>query len=365
MTIRKFTSILLTMVMLVSISVITASAAYDAVIAENETVQVSASFDEIAVVKFVPTESKTLTFKSEMIETYAFCTLYDENNEWYESSEGSLIDMNFAITYDFEAGKTYYFDIRTYSDDVVTFNVTLECAHSYVGDTCENCGNVCDHNTDINLIRVCECGSVFDGTDIACGDTVAVSGENEIVVFRFVPEETDAYIFRSNGPDADPYGLIFFGKQFYEGNDDFGEGYDFLVFAELTAGEAYYFLVEEYNGAPYEISLTKAVHTAEDGSEHTVEFHDYNFGTCKEIVYTPGLYCAECDKYIEGHLAEGFGFHDDYDWDGYCDYCDQFLYVTEDDSLIDLVSDFLESLIGVIEFFRDFFVTLFTTLGIW
>ena len=87
MTIRKLTSIILTMVMLVSISVITASAAdFDAVIAENETMQVSASFDKTATIKFVSAESKTLALKSENLEEYGFCDLYDENEEFLESS---------------------------------------------------------------------------------------------------------------------------------------------------------------------------------------------------------------------------------------------------------------------------------------
>ena len=106
MTIRKLTSIILAIVMIISISVITVSADYDAVIAENETVVISASFEEAATVKFVAAETKKLALKSDSYDI--FCTVYDENYERLEL----LYSDGASIEYEFEAGKTYSYTVK-------------------------------------------------------------------------------------------------------------------------------------------------------------------------------------------------------------------------------------------------------------
>jgi hypothetical protein len=79
-----------------------------------------------------------------------------------------------------EAGKTYYFAIRSYSEEEIIINVTLGCAHSYTDGVCDICGAVCDHSVaDVSLVKVCECGSVYKGNDIACGDTFTVVPDDE------------------------------------------------------------------------------------------------------------------------------------------------------------------------------------------
>ena len=365
MTIRKLTSIILTMVMLVSISVISASAAdFDAVIAENETIQVSASFDKTATIKFVSAESKTLALKSENLEEYGFCDLYDENEEFLESSYENLVDTDFTLVYDFEAGKTYYFDICVFSDEELTFSISLVCAHEYTDGVCDNCGVACDHNTDGNILMMCDCGAVYNGSDIACGDTDTVEPEadKKFSVFRFIPEETGNYIFRSLSDEADPIAYLFYDSEFYAGNDDFGDSYNFVVFAELTEGETYYFITEEFNDMSYDVMLTKAVHTADDGSEHDVEYHDWYYGTCQEITYTEGIYCPECDEYIEGHLEDGYGYHEDWDYDGMCDYCGESL---QGESLIDIIFDFLDEFLAALQGIFDFIIELLDTVGVW
>ena len=99
--------------------------------------------------------------------------------------------------------------------------------------------------------------------------------------------------------------------------------------------------------------LSKAVHTAEDGAEHPIEYHDSHWGTCQEMTYTDGLYCAECGEYIEGHLEYGYGWHEDEDADYICDLCgeimieDLFLY-SDFSFLFDIMIEFLEFIEKVI-----------------
>ena len=341
MTIRKLTSIILAIVMIISISVITVSADYDAVIAENETVAISASYKEAATVKFVAAETKKLALKSDSYDI--FCTAYDENHERL----GWLYSDGASVEYEFEAGKTYYFEIMTYSMKVVTINITLECAHSYVGDTCEWCGKVCDHNTEISYLKICECGYAFCGTDIKCGDTVSVSGSDSVI--RFVPEETGAYILRSDSEDNDPACDLFCGTEYVDFADDFGYDWDFVLFAELEAGVTYYYYIIDYGyeaAGAFNVTLSKAVHTAEDGAEHPIEYHDFYWGTCQEMTYTAGLYCAECDEYIEGHLEDGYGWHDDLNEDYICDLCgeimiEDLLFYSDFSIIFDIMIEFL------------------------
>ena len=112
----------------------------------------------------------------------------------------------------------------------------------------------------------------------------------------------------------------------------------------------------------YDVMLTKAVHTADDGSEHDVEYHDWYYGTCQEITYTEGIYCPECDEYIEGHLEDGYGYHEDWDYDGMCDYCGESL---QGESLIDIIFDFLDEFLAALQGIFDFIIELLDTVGVW
>ena len=366
MKIRKFIAIILTMVMLVSISVITVSASYEASIAENETVTVSVSLENSCTLKFVPTEDKTLALTSDYDESILLCYVYDENNEFVAWSYTNIADTRFNLVYDFEAGKTYYFEINTYTEEAVTFDVTLGCAHSYTDGICDNCGNLCDHSYGYSRIKLCDCGYAYGGEDIACDETVAISAETPATVFRFIPEESGNYIFRSDAPDGDPMVYLFSGNDVVNANDDFSDSYDFLIFCELTAGEAYYFYVDNYMESDYEVSLTKAVHTLDDGTEHEVEFYESEYNvTCQEIVYTDGIYCPECDEYIEGHLEEGYGWCEDNDFDDYCDYCGESMYISDFDEIVDLFFEFLDALLADIQEIFDFITGILITVGVW
>lgn len=363
MTIRKLTSIILTMVMLISISVISVSA-YDATIAESETISVSAAYDAAYTVKFVPAENATLVFESLADGVDTFCELYDENDELVFYSDDNDLGLNFFIEYEFEEGKTYYFNIYSYEEDAVIFDVVLRCSHSFTDDTCDNCGVVCDHSTDKSIFAVCDCGYAYGGADIKCGDTVTVDYALQPVVFRFIPEESGAYIFSSSSEESDPYCDICDASKIpFGGSDDFADTLDFLLYAELEAGETYYYMIADYDeNVTFDVTLTKSVHTAKDGTEHRVEYHEYAMGTCQEMEYSEGLYCPECEEYIAGHIETGYGIHEDFDWDNICDYCGEEMY--EEDTVIPVLDDLLDFMIRTIEFFEDVLFTLLSLFGI-
>lgn len=365
MKIRKFIAIILTMVMLVSISAIAVSASYEASISENETVTVTVAYEDGCTLKFVPTEDKTLALTSDYEETLILCILTDENSDFLEFSPTSIADRRLNLVYAFEAGKTYYFEINAYTEETVTFDVTLGCAHSYTDGVCDNCGNECDHSYEYNLVKLCDCGYAYGGEDIYCDETVAISAETPESVFRFIPEESGNYIFRSDAPDGDPMAYLFWGNACLADNDDFSDSYDFLVFCELTAGETYYFYVENYMGSDFEVSLAKAVHTLDDGTEHEVEFYETDYyATCQEIVYTDGIYCPECDEYIEGHLEYGYGYCEDNDFDDYCDYCGESMYISDFDSIVDIFFQLIYEFIVAVQGILDFIVEILTAVGI-
>lgn len=363
MTIRKLTSIILTMVMLISISVISVSA-YDATIAEYETISVSASYDSAYTVKFVPAETETLIFESLAEEIDPFCEVYDENDELVFYSDDTYYSLNFSIEYEFEEGKTYYFNIYSYEDEATTFDVVLRCRHSFTGDTCDNCGAVCDHDASESSFGLCDCGYSYDGADIKCGDAVTVDFTTKPVVFRFVPEESGAYILSSSSEEADPYCDLYDASRIPFGySDDFAEDIDFLLYAELEAGETYYYMIADYDeNVSFDVTLTKAVHTAEDGAEHSVEYHEYTMGTCQEMEYSEGLYCPECEEYIAGHIETGYGIHEDFDWDNICDFCGEEMY--DEDNVIPGLDGLLDFIIRAVEFFGDVLFTLLSLFGI-
>ncbi|MGN0654943.1 MAG: leucine-rich repeat domain-containing protein, partial [Oscillospiraceae bacterium] len=95
----------------------------DIIAGETKTIDVAAG--ETVYLMFVPTASGTYTFKSlSDSDTYGY--LYDsyKNELTYNDDDD---DGNFSITYDLEAGKTYYWGARYYSSDRSgSFTVSLE-----------------------------------------------------------------------------------------------------------------------------------------------------------------------------------------------------------------------------------------------
>ena len=95
----------------------------------DETKNITVNESETVYIKFVPAESGRYCFRSDAYDdTYGY--LYDSNMNLLHSNDDDGETYNFLITYDFEAGKVYYFGVRYYSSsNSGSFDVTLECAH--------------------------------------------------------------------------------------------------------------------------------------------------------------------------------------------------------------------------------------------
>lgn len=298
----------------------------------GETINVSVlggDFDNVkyTYVKFIPEEDGRFVFESKAdTDTDPFCNLFDSELEELDGNDDSF-DLNFRIVYEFEKGKTYYFCISVYSDSG-EFDVTLNCAHSYADGVCTVCGHNCDHEgSDTNPIG-CGCGKVFNGEDISDGDKIEFDspGLGNYSYFRFVPEKSGIYIFKSvsDSDESDPACELY--NAFFESVDssDDVNGFDFLLICELEEGEPYYFSVwNNYDDAVCELELERVVHAADDGSEHSLEYVEETYSNCTEHGYSAGIYCSDCEEFIWGHEEQPLeeDYHVDDNFDEICDLC--------------------------------------------
>lgn len=167
--------------------------------------------------------------------------------------------------------------------------------------------------------------------EIKVGETIAVSvpdfdGETFTYV-KFVPEKSGAYVLSSDSENSDPAcDLLNSDGELINYNDDVcpdEENFNFVLIYSFTAGETYWFSLHDFTSdvdASWSITLKEAIHTAADGSEHSVEYKEWKDSTCTEAGYNEGLYCPECEEVVYG-CEEIPAHHTDWDFDGVCDDC--------------------------------------------
>ncbi len=380
---KKTLSILLTILMVFSVMSVAVSA-FDAAyeIRINETITVSAPvYDSgrFTYIKFVPEKDGKFVLESNAGEEIdPICELNDSEME-YLASNDDCHGMNFCMEYDFIAGETYYFAVAVYSQEA-DVDVTLVCGHTYDDGICITCGNECDHSEMVDL-GYCPCGDVFLGVDIADGDELEhddAAFNNEAGWYRFVPEESGVFFLESfTDPDeaGDSVCMLYDenGKWLHV-NDDHDESFDFKLIFNFEAGETYYFEVRSYyEDAVFTLKLNRATHTADDGSEHNVEFVAETESNCIEHGYTEGLYCPDCDEYVWGHEEKELSLiHNDFDWDDICDDCGEEIVYDEEpddgtaDNLCDHCGKSHDNIIyRIFCFFTQFFLNLFRFFGYW
>lgn len=379
MTTKKLLSIILAVVMIFSTTVAASAAA--TVIEPRKNYSITASLEKNPVFTFVPEETKeyiVTSYAPEDIDPY--CIIETENESlWIDDAQGTL---NFAEKYTFEAGVEYTLTVGTYSEEDATFDFALVCTHSWTDDTCDDCGLVCDHSTEGKAIKICDCGKVDDVAEIKLGDTIKTAFNGFApLTYKFVPEEdVTAVLFSDVFDDEHAFDI---NASIYNAagdkiayDDDFCDSFDFAIWYEFKAGEKYYFEIGTYYEDLYaEIFFVKAVHTVDD-EEHDVIYVDSSDGTCIVPSYTEGFYCAECDEYLAGHSADGYGCCCDDDWDDICDYCGEAIDYGESDDDADDESDvvtddatdeetgnyiklFMEFSVKIVDFFRNLFLNFF------
>ncbi len=300
---------------------------YDYETEYGDNLTITTETPEGVFVKFVPEKSGKYIFKTESdgVDTGAY--LYDSNGEelfgeyWDDTEEGG----DFRLEYEFEAGEEYYLNVFTHSENSETFDLVIECGHNFEDGSCLACGENCNHD-EIAFLGYCLCGETFLGTDINDGDEFELKNEAafEIFWFRFTPEISGFYSFKSVSENADPDCSLYDA----EGEwivDSFGEnGLNFDLVYYFEAGETYYFDVHNcYTESAFGVVLNRMSHTSDDGSEHELKFVEGTYSNCTEYGYTDGLYCNECEEFFYGHeeLPLDEGYHIDDNSDETCDLC--------------------------------------------
>ena len=333
----------------------------------GETQEITLDSGEEAYIKFVPekTSKYIIGTKPDSVDTCAM--VYNAAGEeiYADYVDDTENGYGFRLEYEFEAGKAYYIQVQTYSENTETFELVVECGHAYEDGTCGVCGDECDH-TEIGHLGYCPCGKAFLGKDISDGDEYEIDGEaleagDSIVWFRFTPEVSGIYELKSAtaseeiDPDCNLYDAD--GEHLKSSYDDNGLNFDLLY--TYTAGETYYFEVYRYMGdGGFGIDLNRVTHIGDDGAEHEVELVEGTYSNCTEHGYTDGVYCLECEEYISGHeeLPLEENSHVDEDWDDVCDLCGkEDIYGGDCGHICHSENFFLQIIWKIINFFNKLF----------
>ncbi|MBQ3602471.1 MAG: 5'-nucleotidase C-terminal domain-containing protein [Clostridia bacterium] len=293
----------------------------------GDTLTITAESSDGVFVKFVPEKSGKYIFRTESdgVDTGAY--LFDANGEelFGEYQDDTEEGFDFRLEYEFEAGKVYYLNIITYSEGAETFELIIECGHKFEEGSCVICGETCDH-TEIGFLGYCFCGENFLGKDISIGNEYSLENEAayETFWFRFTPEVGGYYSFKSASENADPDCSLYYADGEWLADSFDVNGLDFDLVYYFEAGETYYFDTHNcYTAGIFTVNLNRIIHTADNDSEHDIEFVEGVYSNCTEHGYTDGLYCNDCEEFIYGHeeLPLDEGYHIDDDYDEICDLC--------------------------------------------
>ena len=328
---KKFLSIVLAVIMIASVMPMAFAADYE--IALNETITITAPSDgtnEFAVIKFVPEKDGKYALRSYAEEgADPFCMIYDADMN-YLGENDDFYGLDFFAKYDFVAGETYYFSVLVYSDEALEIDVALVCAHIYSGNICTICGKECTHEMREDIPVICECGEVFDGIEFKAGDekTYQMPGTDP-VWGRFIPEADGVYCMETvtEGDAIDSYGIILNSDlEEIAFNDDYDETLNFRLRYKLEAGETYYLCIGSYyEDAEIDFRLQRMSHVTDAGEIHMdFDVVEETYSNCTEHGYSEGVFCNECEEFIEGHEECDLepDWHVDDDWDDICDLCD-------------------------------------------
>ncbi len=332
-------------------------ALFDYEINYGETLTVTAqSGNEGIYVKFTPRKTSKYIFKTESDEVDTALRLFDSGFEeiYGDYQDDTEESYDFRLEYEFEAGKIYYLNIYTYSDNAETFELIVECGHNFEDDVCTVCGEACDHS-EIGFLGYCLCEYKFLGEDIKDSDEFELENEaaSEIFWFRFTPATSSFYSLKSFTENADPDCCLYdaTGEWLADSFDEIGLDFDLIYYFE--AGESYYFDVHNYSSeGSFTVALNRIIHTG----EHDLEKVEGTYSNCTEHGYTDGLYCNECDEFVYGHeeLPLDEEYHVDDNCDDVCDLCGESLiceHICHSDnwffSFIWMIANFIHSLFGI------------------
>lgn len=293
---------------------------------ETFTITLNRELDGVAIVKFLPTESKNYRISSES-ESDPCLVICDENGQELFRNDDYL-DLNFSAEYHFEAGVTYY--LKMYDCDrtaEATISVTSACdehtpgEHTCMGYVCTVCkcyfgdpGGA--HNMEDAIFFYCNlCGSFSPPTDDE------IWGEGSVITTT--PTEEEGYRIIQITPSVDGHyaiyskGIMYVQAAIYNSNGNylFGDiylnGYHFFLEGNLNAGESYFLII----------------YSLDEQMELTVEVRE----PCEE--HTPGdqscfgYECTVCGIYFGDagdHVINSYSYDSDYHY-GWCSVCDNYV----------------------------------------
>lgn len=299
-----------------------------AVVGENI---ISTSWDKYVCIEFIPSITGGYKIYSD--------TIYDPKIEVFDSNFESLVysddavGYNFEVIRHFEAGKTYYLAIGSYTGE---FDLDMyieyhshddieQCCIGYYCPVCEEAfgeGNDVHHDGDDSQTNRCDyCMKYLLDYDIDFGDTtIFINRENELFM-RFVPENSGLYWIYSTS-NSDPEVVLLDSEfNYITYSDDFG-GLDFNLLEYLESGETYYFTFKDYH-SPAQITVTLEYHEheyvltcigylcecgdlyGEPGENHRLS----------EQVTCQGYLCRDCGEYFGEADPDAHVWHY-----GYCYY---------------------------------------------
>ncbi len=190
--------------------------------------------------RFIPEESGRYLFYAynnygygTYIDNYA--VLFDSNLNYLTENDNGAGDRNFSISYDLEAGQTYYLWVNDSSDYEAYYYVTVELASV---------------EPEFSLISA--------GTNAS----VSASANERYTYFKFVPEVSGDYVFYSygnecNGGYIDVYGGLFDADMNrIDYDDDGSDNRNFYISYYFEAGRTYYFGAANYLTYTYDTYYT-------------------------------------------------------------------------------------------------------------
>ena len=169
-----------------------------------------------------PSVSGTYVFESTNTSGDPVGFLYNSARSELSYNDDGGTGRNFKITYDLSANTTYYLGVRFYS--------------------ASSSGNIAVRATCISASSAPETTLSQPAATSPATYSLAIPQAGQICYARFTPTTSGTYIFESTSTSGtsytDTYGYLYAADRTTElaHNDDGGEGYNFRISYELTAG---------------------------------------------------------------------------------------------------------------------------------
>ena len=188
---------------------------------------------------FTPTADGAYTFTSQRNDNDPRIELFDAGYCQIDSNDDGAGDLNFLLTRDLEAGQTYYIRVHL-GGNTGTFSFEITAV----------------------ILNGNNFGTAIEATIGTNDVSILASGENVYYVFR--PTETATYEIYSDTSDCDPRGILYNANQTeLVQSDDEGEGNNFFISYELTAGETYYIGTWAWETPTYQFVIEKVCQAGE------------------------------------------------------------------------------------------------------